>query len=151
MLETLSLWLVGIGLAFDFCGCLGLVRLPDVYNRAQAATKCVTLGTCTILLGVAIAAFADLGGTMGVKALLCAGFILLTSPVGAHAICRGAYLSGVPLWEGSVEDAFAGRAEQIRAEYAAFTFESEAAVAADAEFGAEAGAVIHAEETGGAR
>ena len=145
MLETLSLWLVGIGLAFDFCGCLGLVRLPDVYNRAQAATKCVTLGTCTILLGVALAAFADLGGTMGVKALLCAAFILLTSPVGAHAICRGAYLSGVPLWEGSVEDAFAARAEQIREEYAADALEAQAALEAETE------AVIHAGETGGAR
>ena len=118
MLETICLWLVGIGLAFDFFGCLGLVRLPDVYNRAQAATKCVTLGTCTILLGVALGAFGGVSLAMGVKALLCAGFILLTSPVGAHAICRGAYLSGVPLWEGSVEDAFKERAETILAEQA---------------------------------
>ncbi|HET6429220.1 MAG TPA: monovalent cation/H(+) antiporter subunit G, partial [Phycisphaerae bacterium] len=99
MLETLSYWLLGIGLAFDLFGCIGLVRLPDIYNRAQAATKCVTLGTCMILLGVV---FRASDWPMGVKAILCAGFILLTSPVGAHAICRGAYLSGVPLWEGSV-------------------------------------------------
>jgi len=113
MLETLSYWLLGIGLAFDLFGCIGLVRLPDIYNRAQAATKCVTLGTCMILLGVV---FRASGWPMGVKAILCAGFILLTSPVGAHAICRGAYLSGVPLWEGSVEDAFADRARKIRDE-----------------------------------
>jgi len=55
---------------------------------------------------------------MGVKAIICAGFILLTSPVGAHAVCRGAYVSGVPLWEGSVEDQFTGRAETIREEQA---------------------------------
>ena len=133
MLEIVCQWLVGIGLAFDLFGTIGLVRLPDVYNRAQAATKCVTLGTCMILLGVAIAAFGGAvplgsgavfgggapaaGGTiwpMAVKALICAGFILLTNPVGAHAICRGAYLSGVPLWQGSVEDRFADRAEAIR-------------------------------------
>ena len=110
-------WIMGIGLAFDLFGCIGLVRLPDVYNRAQAATKCVTLGTCMILLGVALAAFA--GGTwpMGIKAILCAAFILLTSPVAAHAVCRGAYLSGVPLWEGSVEDAFVERARQIRSQH----------------------------------
>ncbi|MHC4788134.1 MAG: monovalent cation/H(+) antiporter subunit G [Planctomycetota bacterium] len=110
--------LMAVGLAFDVFGCIGLVRLPDVYNRAQAATKCVTLGTCMILVGVAVAAFGGALWPMAVKAILCAAFILLTSPVAAHAICRGAYLSGVPLWEGSVEDAFADRAEEIRQEQA---------------------------------
>ena len=33
--------LIGLGIAFDVVGCLGLLRLPDVYNRMQAATKCV--------------------------------------------------------------------------------------------------------------
>jgi len=114
MLETVFYWCVGVGLAFDLFGCIGLVRLPDIYNRAQAATKCVTLGTCLILVGTAGLGFTRLGTPMGIKALICAAFVLLTSPVGAHAICRGAYISGVPLWEGSVEDAFADRAETIR-------------------------------------
>ena len=126
MLETTVTWLIGVGLAFDVFGCIGLVRLPDVYNRAQAATKCVTLGTCMILLGVALAAWGGMNWPgwegvnwpMGVKAVICASFILLTSPVGAHAVCRGAYLGGVPLWEGSVEDEFADRAQDIREEYA---------------------------------
>ena len=118
MLETIGLWVFGIGLAFDLFGCIGLVRLPDVYNRALASTKCVTLGTCMILVGTAGIAFAGTDWPMGVKAILCAGFILLTSPVGAHAICRAAYISGVPLWEGSVEDAFAKRAETIRKQQA---------------------------------
>ena len=94
-------------------GCIGLVRLPDVYNRAQAATKCVTLGTCLILAGVAIWGFGQGSGSMGVKAILCAAFVLITSPVAAHAVCRGAYLSGVRLWEGSVVDEFASRGREI--------------------------------------
>ena len=117
MLEVIGCWLIGIGLAFDLFGCIGLVRLPDVYNRAQAATKCVTLGTCMILLGTALLGLAGYGGwSMFVKAVMCAAFVLLTSPVGAHAICRSAYISGVRLWSGSVEDAFVERAEQIRKE-----------------------------------
>ncbi len=116
ILDTLFYWCIGIGLTFDLFGCIGLVRLPDVYNRAQASTKCVTLGTCMILVGTAGLGFAGADWPMGVKAILCAGFILLTSPVGAHAICRAAYISGVPLWEGSVEDAFVERADQIRKE-----------------------------------
>ena len=114
MLENLFYGLIGVGLAFDLFGCIGLVRLPDVYNRAQAATKCVTLGTCMILVGVAGLGFTEANWPMGVKAIICAAFILLTSPVGAHAICRGAYISGVPLWDGSVEDAFAQRGRTIR-------------------------------------
>jgi len=114
MLETAAYWIIGIGLAFDLFGCIGLVRLPDVYNRAQAATKCVTLGTCMILVGTAGVGLAWADWSMSVKAVVCAAFILLTSPVGAHAVCRGAYISGVRLWEGSVEDAFTDRARDIR-------------------------------------
>ena len=145
MLETIFYWFIGVGLAFDLLGCIGLVRLPDVYNRAQAATKCVTLGTCLILLGVAGLSFSQTAWSagMGVKAIICAAFILLTSPVGAHAICRGAYLSGVPLWEGSVEDQFAGRADTIRDEQA--RAEATTRDATLSELGKEG--AVHGEET----
>jgi multicomponent Na+:H+ antiporter subunit G len=106
MNETMAQWIIGVGLAFDLFGCIGLVRLPDVYNRLQAATKCVTLGTCMILFGTFLHAAGAGQWQMGASALLCAAFILLTSPVGAHAIARGAYRSGVRLWEGSVIDRF---------------------------------------------
>ena len=106
MNETIAQWIIGIGVAFDLLGCIGLVRLPDVYNRLQAATKCVTLGTCMILFGTFLHGAEAGRWQMGVSALLCAVFILLTSPVGAHAIARGAYRSGVKLWEGSVVDRF---------------------------------------------
>lgn len=92
------------GLAFDFFGCLGLIRLPDVYNRLQASTKCVTLGTCSILFGV----FLMLGPTAaGIKSLLCIIFLMLTAPVSAHAIARGAHKAGVKLWPKSVCDKYA--------------------------------------------
>lgn len=103
MSDTIAVYIIGIGLLFDLTGAIGLVRLPDVYNRLQAATKCVTLGTCMILIGLLVRSGV---GPLGMKALLAAVFILLTSPTGAHAIARGAHLSGVPLWEGSVADAY---------------------------------------------
>ena len=94
---------IGIGLLFDFFGCLGLVRLPDVYNRLQAATKSVTLGTCSIMFGT----FLMVGFTAtGIKALLCIVFLILTAPVSAHALARAAHISGVKLWEGSVIDKY---------------------------------------------
>ena len=104
MSSILGMALIVLGLVFNLFGCLGLVRLPDVYNRIQAATKCVTLGTCSILFGT----FLMLGFSAGgIKALLCIFFILLTTPVSAHALSRGAHISGVKLWKGSVIDVYA--------------------------------------------
>jgi len=42
----------------------------------------------------------------GIKALLCIVFLLLTAPVSAHALARGAHISGVKLWEKSVCDKY---------------------------------------------
>ena len=103
MSETIARYMIVIGLLFDLLGTIGLVRLPDIYNRLQAATKCVTFGTCLILMGLFVRSGID---ALGVKAVLAAIFILLTSPVGAHAIARAAHISGVPLWEQSVGDAY---------------------------------------------
>ncbi|MFH1092776.1 MAG: monovalent cation/H(+) antiporter subunit G [Candidatus Omnitrophota bacterium] len=103
MNNIIGLALIAIGLAFDFIGCLGLVRLPDVYNRLQAATKCVTLGTCSMLFGV----FLIMGvSAAGLKALLGIIFLILTSPVAAHAVARGAHRAGNKLWSGSVVDKY---------------------------------------------
>lgn len=102
-MNLIGLVFICIGLAFDLFGCLGLVRLPDVYNRLQAATKCVTLGTCSILLGT----FFVVGFTAaGMKCLLAIVFLVLTAPVAAHAVARGAHRAGVKLWEGSVVDKY---------------------------------------------
>ncbi|MFC1539104.1 monovalent cation/H(+) antiporter subunit G [Candidatus Latescibacterota bacterium] len=104
MIENIGFVLLFIGVLFDLFGCIGLVRLPDVYNRLQAATKCVTLGTCMILIGLV---FIMGIGSAGIKALLCAAFILLTSPVAAHALARAAHKVGVKLCDSSVVDEYA--------------------------------------------
>ncbi|MCB4790881.1 MAG: monovalent cation/H(+) antiporter subunit G [Elusimicrobia bacterium] len=101
MNEIIAYILVSIGLIFDILGCIGLLRLPDLYTRLQAATKCVTLGTCGVMLGV----FFYFGFHVeGIKALLCIFFLLFTAATGSHALVRAAYLSGEKLWEKSVCD-----------------------------------------------
>ena len=102
--EIAGIVIIGVGVAFDVFGCLGLLRLPDVYNRLQAGTKCVTFGTCGILFGI----FVLDGFTTGlaIKALVGIPFVLLTSPVGAHALARGAHIFGVKLWDKSVIDKY---------------------------------------------
>ena len=106
MSEIIAGILVGVGVLFNLFGCIGLVRFPDVYTRLQAATKCVTLGTCLTLAGVAVYGFAGGLGSMGVKSLLCIGFLAITAPTAAHALARGAYKYGVKLREPKVVDLY---------------------------------------------
>lgn len=92
-----------IGLFFDFCGSLGLIRLPDVYNRLQAATKGVTLGTCGILIGICFLAPHSI---FVLKCLICCALLMLTSPISTHALVRAAHISGIKLWRKSIIDKY---------------------------------------------
>ena len=101
MNETLGVIFIFVGIIFDFFGCLGLVRLPDIYNRLQSATKCVTLGTCSILLAL----FLHYGFTgVGIKALIAIPLLFFASTVGAHALIRGSYIFGIKLTDRTVID-----------------------------------------------
>jgi len=103
MTEILALVLIAIGVLFNVSGCIGLVRFPDVYNRIQASTKCVAVGTSFIIVGSVF-----LIGTIVaiLKGLVCIVFILVTSSTAAHALARAAHRSGVPLWSGSIVDKY---------------------------------------------
>jgi multicomponent Na+:H+ antiporter subunit G len=96
---TLGSLLLVIGLFFTLVGCIGVIRFPDIYNRLQAATKCVTLGTCSILAATMV--FAGLG-SIALKCFICLCFILVTSPTAAHALARASHAFGIKLWEKSV-------------------------------------------------
>ncbi|MGB1110879.1 MAG: monovalent cation/H(+) antiporter subunit G [Gammaproteobacteria bacterium] len=82
------------GAAFSFLGALGLIRMPDVFNRIQAGTKAVTLGALSLLIGVGI-----LYPQWWAKLVCIAGFILFTNPVGSSTIARSLYRAGVPVWQ----------------------------------------------------
>ncbi|NIK79267.1 multicomponent Na+:H+ antiporter subunit G [Paenibacillus castaneae] len=84
----------------------GLVRLPDVYLRSHAATKSATLGVLFILAG-AFLYFAFYLDHISAKLLLGIVFVFITAPVAGHLNGRAAYISGVPLWERSVQDDWA--------------------------------------------
>ncbi len=75
-MSSITAIFIGIGVFFNLLGCLGLLRMPDVYNRLQTATKCVTLGTWSILFAV----FLHFGfSATGIKALI--GIPLLIVPI----------------------------------------------------------------------
>jgi multicomponent Na+:H+ antiporter subunit G len=82
-----------IGSAFIAIGSLGLLRMPDVYNRLQAGTKAATLGAMALLLGIGLH-----HPDWWPKLLVIAGFVLFTNPVGSSTIARAARIAGIKPW-----------------------------------------------------
>jgi multicomponent Na+:H+ antiporter subunit G len=91
--------IIGVGTLFLFLGSLGIFRLPDVYNRLQAGTKCTTFGCFCTIIGVGI-----MEPSWFWKALIIAIFVLLSNPISNHALGRAARRSGVPLCDRSIVD-----------------------------------------------
>jgi multicomponent Na+:H+ antiporter subunit G len=127
MNEIIMSALLITGGAFLLLAAVGIVRMPDLYSRIQAATKAATLGVGCIILALAIH-FVDLGIT--VRALLVIAFLFITQPVAAHMIGRAAYFVGVPLWEHTIMD-------ELRGRYDATTHTLESPGRAPAEFDQE--------------
>ena len=98
--------LVVVGSFFLLVGTVGLVRLPDVYNRMHATSKATTLGAASIFLAGTIY-FGPTG--RGLTSLVGIVFLFLTAPTGAHMISRSAQKLGVEFfgsatWVESMEE-----------------------------------------------
>lgn len=99
--DAVSGGLLLIGSIFMLLAGIGVLRMPDLFMRMQAATKAATLGAGFMLLGVAVH-FQDQAITA--RSLLVIAFLFLTAPVAAHMIARAAYSVGTPLWESTLTD-----------------------------------------------
>jgi multicomponent Na+:H+ antiporter subunit G len=87
--DLLGALLLLAGTVFLLFGGLGLVRMPDVYNRIQAGTKATTLGTLLSLAGVAL-----MHPDWSLKLLLIGLFLLFTNPLSSQVLARAAHRSG---------------------------------------------------------
>lgn len=101
-----------LGMGFSLVTALGLIRLPDVYTRAHAASKSATLGVMSILIGVIIY-FVTEDGFFSSRVVLGILFVLITAPIGGHLIARAAYYNNVPLWKSSVRDDLSQNKEHV--------------------------------------
>ena len=107
--DIVTAFLLVVGGAFMLLAGIGILRMPDLFMRMQAATKAATLGIGCMLLAVAVH-FGDVAITA--RALLVIAFVFLTAPVAAHMMARAAYSIGVPLWEGTLVDEYREHREQ---------------------------------------
>ena len=95
---------LGAGLVFMVVGAIGVVRLPDAYNRLHAASKCVTLG----LTGMLLAACYHLGTAPVVsKALATIAFTFVATPIGTHMLAKAAHHGHLKMWERTLSDELA--------------------------------------------
>jgi multicomponent Na+:H+ antiporter subunit G len=111
--EWIAAALLLLGSLLMLLSAIGLLRMPDMYNRLSAASKATSLGAIFLLGGFAVVQ-PDLS-VIG-RALATVVFVLVTVPVAAHAIARAGYHDGVPLWKNSTVDEWEGRLEAQRAE-----------------------------------
>ena len=99
MNELIGSIIILTGSVFLFSAGLGILRMPDAYNRIQAGTKATTLGTMMVLLGLAV-----LHPAWTWKLLILVFFVLLTNPVSSHALARAAHRIHTPEADSTVID-----------------------------------------------
>lgn len=84
-----------IGAVFALAGTIGTLKMPDTYSRMQASTCISTLGMLGVAIGALVYAIFVMGSaSAAVKIAVIALLVLVTSPVGSHAIIKGAYRAG---------------------------------------------------------
>ncbi len=105
-MEIISYVFMIIGGLFYLLGGLGILRMPDVFNRIQAGTKATTLGAFSLLIGVGFA-----HPDWFFKVVLIIVFIALANPIGSSVLAKAAYRSTeLPsnLVQDDLKDAFGG-------------------------------------------
>ncbi len=94
----IGLLLIFIGVFCDIVGSIGMVRFPNFFVRLHAATVGSIGGAVYPLIGVTLLSLSldYLGGIryfIAAGAFITAIAILLTAPVGSHALARAAHRS----------------------------------------------------------
>ena len=82
------------GLFFLFVSAIGVYRLPDVYCRAHALGKAMTLGVILLLLSLGFLIQDAPWWKLAVAVL----FQLVTIPVASHLLCLIGYRRKVRRW-----------------------------------------------------
>ena len=80
-----------VGAFLCLTSAVGLLRLPDFYCRAHVPTKAASLGLLLCASGSAL-----VYGTFWLEKLLLTLFVLLTAPVSAQLLVRGAAARRIP-------------------------------------------------------
>jgi multicomponent Na+:H+ antiporter subunit G len=110
MNDVISAVLLLAGALSCLLGAFGLLRLPDLPARMQAATKPQTLGLLLILAGTALRVELESAVTLVLVGL----FQVITAPVVSQLLGRSAYRGGTVRRDLLVVDELAGKMPEDR-------------------------------------
>jgi multicomponent Na+:H+ antiporter subunit G len=106
MLTVLGEIVAAAGVALIAAAAIGILRMPDVYNRINAVAKAAALGVSLVLAGVLLMMPSPLTAVVVVLAIAAQ---LFTAPIAGYAVGRAAYRSGAPLTSATYRDDLAAR------------------------------------------
>ena len=92
--------LILLGSILFLLSAVGIIRMPDVYNRIQVGTKATTLGTILVMIGLAL-----YHPEWSVKLVIAILFIMLTNPISSHIVARAAHSEGDKMADSTIKDA----------------------------------------------
>lgn len=91
-LDGLSWLLIACGSGFVVVGSIGLVRMPDIFTRMQAASVIDTMGAGLLLSGLMLQAGLSL---VTLKLVILLALLFYVGPVISHALAQAALHEGV--------------------------------------------------------
>lgn len=95
--------LILIGSIVSVISAIGIIRFPDIYSRAHAATKTTTLAVLITLFGTFIyVSFSE--AYMSVRLMLGIVFVFITAPISGHLVLRAAYRANIKMSDSTAED-----------------------------------------------
>lgn len=101
MIATIAIALICIGWFMFFAGTMGILRMPDIYTRLHTAGKLDTLGSFSLLLGLAVLQSRSLtlpDILVSLKIMLVLLFVFVANPTATHALVDAGMRSGIEPW-----------------------------------------------------
>lgn len=108
ILPIIGAFITLAGSIFLLLGSIGLLRMPDCFNRIQAGTKASTLGTILSFAGLLLI----MPGWWG-KLLILIISVIITNPVSSHVLARASHYIKVPLTKATLVNKYAEDEEYI--------------------------------------
>jgi multicomponent Na+:H+ antiporter subunit G len=108
ILQIVAIIFTLLGLGLTLIGAIGVLRMPDIYHRLHASSKCATLGLIGLLIGVAchLSNYPG-GGALVIKAVITVLFAFIALPTGSHVLAKAAWKDRARQWEGTLDDELA--------------------------------------------
>jgi len=98
-LQIIGAVIVVLGSLVLLIAAIGLIRMPDAYNRIQVGTKASTLSVALIMIGLALVIPSWVG-----KFITILLFVMLTNPISSNVLMRASHKAGEPLSQVTVID-----------------------------------------------